>query len=280
MSTSSSATSSGFSSTSSSSTSDSIDMSGLSSRLSPSSALAPAPGAYSQLQAPRRLWLFLPLGSDTITAYHGDSGTIDVVKRRCGVTMTRRHIALANVESVRCVPRPYRFDGVFGNFLAAFLWGALWHLVPAIIIGVSVSLGSGDMHRKLGVVWGGLWVACFIISFFLREPVLRIRLRRGDGHTRETVTVTVGTRTQGEALAQHILAAAQGKGTGNAGLAMALREEPALHRRRARWPMVLGVTVFVSLLALLLAIVILVKQCNDCGGCRDNGPPREGCFCC
>ena len=65
------------------------------------------------------------------------------------------------------------------------MWGFLIHLIVAEFVGVEVSLGSSEVHRNLGIVWGVLWLLALggyitFQHFFNEEVCIKVNSPQGD----------------------------------------------------------------------------------------------------
>ena len=233
--------------------------------------LAGGPGddALWAIESPVRLWSFINTGwQDALVL--SPRGQLTVASGFWKASV-RARIDLAELGETLAGRTPITPLTIVGNLLACILWGGLLHLIPSLAIGVPVALGSAETHRKLGVVWGALALVSFVVLFFTRQPAVLIR-GRGTRHI-----VCMPSRRIAELAAAALTRSANGSDR-SGDLVKALET----HVRRPWWrrnQIAIAARVFLFILVVILVVTyFLVRKCNACGGCRDDGPPRDGCY--
>ena len=171
--------------------------------------------------------------------------------------------------------RTWTCPQVFTTFLFAFLMGFLTHLIPAEFIGVEESLGSSAMHQKLGVVWGGLWIAWYLVFLFaLRQPFLFVSLD-GTEVTRIPMKSLPQARQAALAMEAYLnsdeeggtLAATATTDEDLAGVKTVLQPKLSL-QPQPKWPVVVAFLLLGGLLANAVVVGILIMECHDRGKCQ------------
>lgn len=153
------------------------------------------------------------------------------------------------------------------NIGVAFIAGFLLHVIVASYYTVTSSLGSSSTHRELGLWWGLLGLAWYVwATCIARQPRVVIESN--------TTTTTCALYLSDGDTAKRVVDAITSKSAKPhfdvvSGLSRTSPTKQALP--------------FLSILFMLIAnaaIVfgIFVQKCSDCGGCSDDGPPRDGCY--
>eukprot|EP01128_Nolandella_sp_AFSM9_P008634 TRINITY_DN5321_c0_g1_i1.p1 TRINITY_DN5321_c0_g1~~TRINITY_DN5321_c0_g1_i1.p1 ORF type:complete len:241 (-),score=34.38 TRINITY_DN5321_c0_g1_i1:107-829(-) len=139
------------------------------------------------LHNPRRLWYYFPMGEDKITVspVDDDEVNVEIVKSHglccCSCYTTEDEFTITKQSLIS--RRPAKFCP-FGWWSIAYvvlmiLWtftlAFLLHLIPSMIITPEVVLGSPENHQALGMVWGVIWAVLVLIHPFLRPARLVVR---------------------------------------------------------------------------------------------------------
>eukprot|EP00947_MAST-08B_sp_MAST-8B-sp1_P001455 g1455.t1 len=101
---------------------------------------------------------------------------------------------------------------VFFAFLLAFLF----HLIPSVIVGVEIVLGSPEMHQQLGVVWFGGWPV-FIVILILTRFLFDYGLEIKNPKTGARRFVSVGSHAEATAVRTAMVGSGGGGGGGGGG---------------------------------------------------------------
>jgi hypothetical protein len=153
-------------------------------------------------------------------------------------------------------------------FLAAFLF----HLVPSIIWGAEVSLGSPANHQLVGVVWFAGWPVWFLVLQLLRPWGLHCPYTP-DGLGCTGTFIPFASHAHAKAVAEWWAAAARKHG--------ASQEPPPLPLARcARRDVactLVGLAVVIALVVNALVTAAAVQSSVNRGCCLDNATTLESC---
>ena len=157
-----------------------------------------------------------------------------------------------------------------GSFVLAFLV----HLVPSIIWGAEVSLGSPSNHQLMGVVWFLGWPVWFVLLQLLRPDGLSLRRRvsedialKFDDNPRP-IFVPFGSRAHAEAVKAWWEGWQQNRSD---------PPPPPPPWRCCGWPQAVGLLLLSLLVGNALATGSIVTACIERGCCLDDEATLASC---
>jgi len=153
-------------------------------------------------------------------------------------------------------------------FLAAFLF----HLIPSIIWGAEVSLGSPANHQLMGVVWFVGWPVWFLLFQLLRPWGLYCP-GTPDGLGCTGTFIPFASHAHAKAVVEWWAAAADKNGASQSPPPL----PPAEFAPRDVACTVVGLAVVIALVANALATAVVIQSCMSRGCCFDNATTLDSC---
>eukprot|EP00462_Mataza_sp_D1_P017098 CAMPEP_0175149844 /NCGR_PEP_ID=MMETSP0087-20121206/17495_1 /TAXON_ID=136419 /ORGANISM="Unknown Unknown, Strain D1" /LENGTH=200 /DNA_ID=CAMNT_0016435633 /DNA_START=71 /DNA_END=673 /DNA_ORIENTATION=+ len=176
------------------------------------------------------------------------------------------------------------------NFLWAVVWGMFLHFIPAEFIGITISLGSSDMHQKLGIVWMVLAIVAGILCCQLRQQtlVLKFSQQMQNGERNDCGRVCCACCAVDLHPDSIMLVCMDNQDTALL-VRDAFRKEMAgeeanhgswanHHSKRTPWAVIVGTVFTMGLFINAIVVAALIQKCNNCGGCNDKGLPDQACW--
>ena len=208
------------------------------------------------------------LCTSTVPTVTFDSDII-VRKQACCEALVRESIAamICQCEGFACCEALVRLArDLAGSFVLAFLV----HLVPSIIWGAEVSLGSPSNHQLMGVVWFLGWPVWFVLLQLLRPDGLSLRRRvaavKFDDNPRP-IFVPFGSRAHAEAVKAWWEGWQQNRSD----------PPPPPPPTRCGWPQAVGLLLLSGLVGDALATGSIVTACIERGCCLDDEATLASC---
>eukprot|EP00040_Diaphanoeca_grandis_P030268 m.178531 g.178531 ORF g.178531 m.178531 type:complete len:277 (-) comp31945_c0_seq1:64-894(-) len=224
---------------------------------------------------------YLPMGSDSVQLSSDQKElTIKRVRHLCSCCFADGNITetvpCGDIESAT-VRKPTTFAcRTILNFTLFGILGGFWlHSIVAGFVTAEASLGSSSKHTQLGMVWGIMWVTTgFMLTFVLRSTYVILSLKNG-----ERKKIEVADKQTGIALIQALqLPCEITKASVESGQTVD-RHIPTVPMFR-KWGSVVAGTVALAMTFIYTPILFLVfvEKCSECGGCKDKGDMRPGCY--
>ena len=213
------------------------------------------------------------LCTSTVPTVTFDSDII-VRKQACCEALVRgvlRLLVCTPSEEFACCEALVRLArDLAGSFVLAFLV----HLVPSIIWGAEVSLGSPSNHQLMGVVWFLGWPVWFVLLQLLRPDGLSLRRRvsedialKFDDNPRP-IFVPFGSRAHAEAVKAWWEGWQQNRSD---------PPPPPPPTRCCGWPQAVGLLLLSALVGNALATASIVTACIERGCCLDDEATLASC---
>jgi len=149
--------------------------------------------ATAKWSFPYYILRFIPAGRDTIAVEEEDGDVYLNVKLRrfcyCSpaTCCMGKELRIRSPHVVSVSEQKLPFCQIWKFLIAfslSFVYALLLHLVVASYVGVEVSLGSVEMHQKLGMVWFGQWPFYLLFFILIRNPCVEVRYYRSENDTR------------------------------------------------------------------------------------------------
>jgi len=226
-----------------------------------------------EMTSPTTLWGWLPIGKNTIML---DADRVSVSSVCCCCCCGDRTFQLDDIETVQarrsCVnPLEFLFLMPISMISGFFL-----HCIPSAFIGVADSLGSSGTHQLLGGVWGAFaLITLVLLAFVLRPAQVVVSLGTDTCCSCATVVYEAFSMRHAQEVAQlcRLCLSPPAEVPAN----QPTLREYSNARRYIEVTTGLGVLLLLVINAVLL-FAVFVSKCSDCGGCGDDGPPRDGCY--
>lgn len=226
-------------------------------------------------RAPITLWGWLPIGSNTLKLHMRNEQipTLSVTSTRFGCCTSTLEVPLnsdQHVEVSRRCAGPFELLGLIPT---AIISGFILHCIPAAFVGAPNSLGSSTAHRNLGVVWGILSLVTLVVfGCFMRPVGLRL-MGPGSSKCCNSCVFESFNKQHADRLCLWLNELASNRTKPSRISQMPIDDSLRLLDVQTG----LGVLGSLALNTVLL-FAVFVNKCSDCGGCSDDGPPRDGCY--